>query len=61
MDLITLTEDILDAKFIFCAVRIRDFSDHKDRIFDSVRIQKNRGQRKPVFWHSLRSTAFGVF
>ena len=60
-DLITLAEDILDGLFIFCAVRIRVFSDHKDRIFDSALIQKNRGQRKLVFLHSLHSTAFGMF
>ena len=27
------------------------------RIYDSVLIQENTGQRKPAFWHTLRSTA----
>ena len=28
---------------------------YKDRIYDSVFIRKNLGQRKPVFWYILRT------
>lgn len=34
--------------------RTRIFS-NKDKIYDSVLIRENTGQRKPVFWHILRS------
>ena len=28
---------------------------YKDRIYDSVLIRRNLGQRKPVFWYILRT------
>ena len=31
---------------------------YKDRIVGSVLIQENTGQRKPVFWHILRSARY---
>ena len=36
---------------------LTDISPGKDRIYDSVLLQDNAGQRKPVFWHTLHSVA----
>ena len=41
-------------EYLFSLTRI--FS-YKDRIYDSVLMWENKGQRKPVLWHILRSAS----
>ena len=31
---------------------------YKDKIFDSILIRENMGQRKPMFWYVFRSDSF---
>ena len=38
-----------------CEVSLTRISPYKDRIYYSVFIRENTGQKKTVFWHILRS------